>query len=346
MAMPVAISRRPPNAAKCSRQLLRFVVTGGFVTALGVGVYALVALVLRWHPQLGNFLAYRRRDGDRLCAAQPVELSRPWRRSGPISTKLRFVTVSMISYALNSFWVWLLFTHLDLGPRRADPADAVRHPGRDLRPQPAVGFPLMERVVYDQMAELDQRHWWYRARREVLAALIRRPARPPRDAAILEVGCGTGHNLAMLGRVRRVDALELDRRGARASPRSGSAGRSTQLAAARARRRARAALRPDRRVRRDRAYRRRPSGARVDRAAAQARRQAGRSTVPAHQWMWSAHDVVNHHQRRYSKRGAAAPHRRLAAAARSDRLFQQPAVPARGRRANGVEASRQGRQAT
>jgi SAM-dependent methyltransferase len=25
--------------------------------------------------------------------------------------------------------------------------------------------------------------------------------------------------------------------------------------------------------------------------------------VPAHQWMWSAHDVVNHHQRRYSKAG-------------------------------------------
>ncbi len=26
-------------------------------------------------------------------------------------------------------------------------------------------------------------------------------------------------------------------------------------------------------------------------------------TVPAHQWMWSAHDVANHHKRRYSKRG-------------------------------------------
>jgi SAM-dependent methyltransferase len=25
-------------------------------------------------------------------------------------------------------------------------------------------------------------------------------------------------------------------------------------------------------------------------------------TVPAHQWMWSAHDVVNHHKRRYSRR--------------------------------------------
>jgi hypothetical protein len=26
-------------------------------------------------------------------------------------------------------------------------------------------------------------------------------------------------------------------------------------------------------------------------------------TVPAHQWMWSAHDEVNHHKRRYSKAG-------------------------------------------
>jgi SAM-dependent methyltransferase len=24
-------------------------------------------------------------------------------------------------------------------------------------------------------------------------------------------------------------------------------------------------------------------------------------TVPAHEWLWSAHDVVNHHHRRYSK---------------------------------------------
>src|ERR1700754_5131877 len=68
----------------------------------------------------------------------------------------------------------------------------------------------MERVVYEQMAELDQRHWWYRARREVLAALIRRFVQPPAEAQILELGCGTGHNLMMLGEVGRVDALELD----------------------------------------------------------------------------------------------------------------------------------------
>ena len=68
----------------------------------------------------------------------------------------------------------------------------------------------MERIVYDTMAELDDRHWWYRARREVLAALIRRRAPPPAGAQLLEIGSGTGHNLAMLGQFGHVDALELD----------------------------------------------------------------------------------------------------------------------------------------
>ena len=39
-------------------QLARFIISGATVTALGVGVYAVVALLFRWNPQLGNFLAY------------------------------------------------------------------------------------------------------------------------------------------------------------------------------------------------------------------------------------------------------------------------------------------------
>ena len=102
------------NRREVLGQLLRFVMTGGFVTALGIGVYALVALGLRWNPQLGNFLAYV------VAVVSGYILHSKWsfrghgsERTG--STKLRFATVSVISYALNSLWVWLLYTHLDLG---------------------------------------------------------------------------------------------------------------------------------------------------------------------------------------------------------------------------------------
>lgn len=95
-------------------QLMRFVATGGFVTALGVAVYAAVALWLRWNPQLGNFLAYV------VAVATGYVLHSRWsfRDHGgkrDASTKFRFAMVSIISYALNSFWVWLLFNSLDLG---------------------------------------------------------------------------------------------------------------------------------------------------------------------------------------------------------------------------------------
>ena len=36
--------------------------------------------------------------------------------SGTHVTKLRYTIVSVISYVLNTFWVWLIFTRLELGP--------------------------------------------------------------------------------------------------------------------------------------------------------------------------------------------------------------------------------------
>ena len=162
----------------------------------------------------------------------------------------------------------------------------------------------MERVVYEQMAELDDRHWWYRARREVLAALIRRETQLPKDARILELGCGTGHNLAMLSGFGHVDGLELDEE-ARA------------LSEKRLGRKVMSAPLPELAGVRDGAYD--LIGAfdviehiADDRAAlvsiAAKLKSTGKfvMTVPAHQWMWSAHDVVNHHKRRYSKRGLKA----------------------------------------
>ncbi|QNM84026.1 class I SAM-dependent methyltransferase [Sphingomonas sabuli] len=157
----------------------------------------------------------------------------------------------------------------------------------------------MERVVYDRMAELDERHWWYVARREVLAALIARTVRPPRDAAILEVGCGTGHNLAMLARFGTVDGIEIDAVArAHAERRLGRAVGAAPLPGlpgiARAHYDLVAALDVIEHIDDD-------AGALAGIAACLKPGGKLLMTVPAHQWMWSAHDDLNHHKRRYSK---------------------------------------------
>ncbi|NUQ17895.1 MAG: class I SAM-dependent methyltransferase [Sphingomonas sp.] len=159
----------------------------------------------------------------------------------------------------------------------------------------------MERSVYREMAELDQRHWWYKARREVLADLIRREARPPLNARILELGCGTGHNLEMLGQFGTVDALELD-------------DEARSIAEQRLGRSVMSAPLPELAGVPDRGYDLIAALDVIEHigddqaaiAAIAAKLKPGAKfvmTVPAHQWMWSAHDVVNHHKRRYSKPG-------------------------------------------
>lgn len=65
----------------------------------------------------------------------------------------------------------------------------------------------MDARIYAEMAALEQRHWWFAARRKILDKMI--SALPlPADAHILEAGCGTGGNLAMLARHGRVYGME------------------------------------------------------------------------------------------------------------------------------------------
>jgi putative flippase GtrA len=108
------LSTLPAERRAMLAQLVRFVISGATVTALGVGVYALTALVFRWNPQLGNVLAYL------VAVATGYVMHSKWsfRDHGAErthTTKVRFAIVSIISYALNSFWVWLLYTDLQWG---------------------------------------------------------------------------------------------------------------------------------------------------------------------------------------------------------------------------------------
>jgi SAM-dependent methyltransferase len=157
----------------------------------------------------------------------------------------------------------------------------------------------MDRIIYDRMAAHDSTHWWYRARRDILADYIARHADLPKDARILEIGCGTGHNLQMLGAFGPVDAIEIDAAArdvasARLGKPVGEAPLPDLPGVPEASYDMIAVLDVVEHIEDD-----------VAALAGMARRlkPGGKIlvTVPAHQWMWSAHDVVNHHHRRYSK---------------------------------------------
>lgn len=68
----------------------------------------------------------------------------------------------------------------------------------------------MDPAVYERMAAHEDRHWWFVARRQIVADVIARQVPLPRNGHILEAGCGTGGNIAMLSRFGEVAAFEPD----------------------------------------------------------------------------------------------------------------------------------------
>lgn len=156
----------------------------------------------------------------------------------------------------------------------------------------------MERVIYERIQALEERHWWFAGRRAILARLIG-DLPLPEGARILEAGCGAGGNLKLLSRFGSVRAMEPDEPsrkyvsehwgmevdhgllpdGVPYPPESfdavccfdviehvdddtGAVGALTKLLV--------------------------PGGWLV-------------ATVPAYQWMWSHHDEQHHHKRRYTR---------------------------------------------
>jgi len=67
----------------------------------------------------------------------------------------------------------------------------------------------MNPAAYLEMAETESRHWWFSGRRAILSSMIA-SLNLPQNPQILEIGCGTGGNLEMLGNFGNVSALEMD----------------------------------------------------------------------------------------------------------------------------------------
>ncbi len=156
----------------------------------------------------------------------------------------------------------------------------------------------MDRDYELQTHGAEDRHWWYRGRRIVLARAIA-DLQLPRPARILDAGCGSGRNMVELAQRGTVTGVELS---------------TTSVSLARGRNVGDViegsvlempfdadsfelavsldviehlsddldALRELRRVVS-------PGGSLL-------------VTVPAYQWLWSGHDEINHHHRRYTRR--------------------------------------------
>lgn len=155
----------------------------------------------------------------------------------------------------------------------------------------------MNPELHNAMARVQALHWWFVARRRILADCISALSLPA-SADILEVGCGTGGNLAMLSRFGRLQAVEYDAEARAVAAGLGvctvhAGGLPEPLPFSEERFDLICLLDVLEHVDEDQ-----ESLARLRRLL----KPEGRLllTVPAYRWLWSEHDVEHHHRRRYT----------------------------------------------
>jgi SAM-dependent methyltransferase len=160
----------------------------------------------------------------------------------------------------------------------------------------------MDEALYDEIFLLESRHWWFRAKRRIVRALLRKhlPRQAGRSPRVCDIGCGCGMMLLDL-RAAGYDAVGIDdsakaldycrRRGAEAL--EGRLPDGLPLAPASVD----AALLLDVLEHVD-------DDAASLRAVVEAVRPGGVviATVPAYRFLWTRRDEFHHHKRRYSRR--------------------------------------------
>ncbi len=158
----------------------------------------------------------------------------------------------------------------------------------------------MENELFDEMYKIETRHWWFVARRKIIESVIQK-LDFGKNPHILDAGCGNGDNLSLLSNYAEVVALERD---------------DNALTRAQARHIGRVVKGelPDnipREIKKD-------NDLIVmldvlehiddDEKSMFVLRDLAKSngailiTVPAYQFLWSSHDELHHHKRRYTAR--------------------------------------------
>jgi len=196
----------------------------------------------------------------------------------------------------------------------------------------------MDRAEFQAMLALDDEHWWYRGRRRVLRAVLDGVALPP-GARLLDAGAGSGRTLDELARLGSVAGVELNPAGVEAA--RGRGHHDVREAPVESLPHPDGSFdlvtcldvieHTDDDVRSLRELRRvtRPGGALV-------------VTVPAYPRLWSLHDEVNGHRRRYTRRTLRAAARdagwQVERITGFNAVYLLPAAAVRIARRNGAKA--------
>jgi SAM-dependent methyltransferase len=156
----------------------------------------------------------------------------------------------------------------------------------------------MDRDYERQTHAAEDRHWWYRGRRKVLDGVLA-SLNLPAPARVLDAGCGSGRNMVELARLGEVTGVELsDTSVALARERDVGeviAGSVLEMPFAEDSFDLAVSLDVIEHLEDD-------LGAMRELRRTVAPGGALLVTVPAYQWLWSGHDVINHHHRRYTRR--------------------------------------------
>lgn len=160
----------------------------------------------------------------------------------------------------------------------------------------------MDLSVYHRFYEVEERHWWFVGRRAIVKALLDdmtdSPAAGPRR--LLDVGCGTGGMMPLLSEYGAVTGID-----------------SEPVALDYCRKRGFTDLHLLSEFRAEEPYDVVALFDVLEHVADEAGflawtrglvRPGGRIilTVPANPWLWSRHDDLNHHQRRYTRKTVVA----------------------------------------
>jgi SAM-dependent methyltransferase len=156
----------------------------------------------------------------------------------------------------------------------------------------------MDDQLYHLHYTQEESHWWFAARSEIVRRIIDQYGGLKPGDTILDIGCGTGAILRDLSSKYNVVGIDMSPLAIEYSKKRGlkNVFQMPVQEFPKEKFNVKAAILLD-------VIEHIDDDVDVLRTAREIVAPDGRViiTVPAHQWMWSAHDVINHHKRRYSK---------------------------------------------